>query len=228
MPEASAERYCEPGAIRVYGWPVTAYSEALRWQRHTADAVRDGADDALLLLQHPPVYTYGRQVRPEHLVVDEATLRARGAGVIHTDRGGYITFHGPGQLVGYPILNLRRHNLSPIDYVRALEETLLRTLAQFDLEAGRVPGRPGVWTRGAKIAAIGIRVQRGITTHGFALNVNPDLAWFDAIVPCGLSDATVTSMAAEMGKPPEVGAVERVLTANFAAVFGLSLTNSDT
>jgi lipoate-protein ligase B len=210
--------------IVVERWPITPYEPALRWQQATADAVRNGAPEALALLQHPPTYTHGRQVRPEHLLVDEPAIRARGAEVIRTDRGGDVTFHGPGQLVAYPILDLRRHNLSPIDYVRALEATLIRTLARFDIEATRISGRPGVWVASAKIAAIGIRVQRGITTHGFALNVDPDLTWFEAIVPCGLTNTTVTSMEA-LGHPTTLAAVGDALIAEFTSNFDLALAD---
>jgi lipoic acid synthetase len=209
--------------IALHRWPVTAYGPALRWQEATAEAVGAGAAEALALMQHTPVYTFGRQVRPEHLLVDEATLRARGAELIETDRGGDITFHGPGQLVGYPILDLRRHNLGAVEYVRALEETLLRTLARFGIEGARSPGRPGVWVGDAKIGAVGVRVRRGVTTHGFALNVDVDLSWFDAIVPCGIAGARVTGMARELGRAPALGAVSDALVAEFESVFGVTL-----
>jgi lipoate-protein ligase B len=209
--------------IRLERWPVTAYGPALRWQEAAADAVRAGGDEVLALLQHAPVYTLGSQKRPEHLLVDEATLLARGAEVVETDRGGDVTFHGPGQLVGYPILDLKRHGLNAVAYVRALEETLIGTLARFDIEGRRVSGRPGVWVGEVKIGAIGVRIRRGVTTHGFALNVNVDLSWFDAIVPCGIAGASVTSMQRELGRYPGVGEVATCLASAFESEFQVAL-----
>ena len=129
-------------------------------------------------------------------------LAARGAEVVAVDRGGDVTFHGPGQLVSYPILDLHTRDLRAGDYVRLLEQTVIDTLERFDVRGERVRGRPGVWVGRAKVAAIGVRVARGVSTHGLALNVDTDLAWFDAIVPCGIADAEVTSMARLLGAPP--------------------------
>ena len=208
--------------VYIHRWPITDYSPALRWQQATADSVRAGGEEALALLQHPPVYTFGRRVRPDHVLTDAATLRARGAQVIETDRGGDITFHGPGQLVAYPILDLRRHNLGAVDYVCALEETMLRTLYRFGIEGSRLPSLPGVWVDGAKIGAVGVRVQGGATTHGLALNVDVDLSWFEAIVPCGIAGAGVTSMERILGTSPGIETVADVMEAEFEAVFALT------
>ena len=135
-----------------------------------------------------------------------------------------MTFHGPGQLVGYPVLDLRRRGLLPVDYVRRLEQVLIDTLRDFDIEGERVPGRPGVWAGGGKIAAIGVRVRGGVSTHGFALNVSTDLNWFDAIVPCGLYDATVTSMAMILPAAPPMQEVEESVCRAFSRVFQSELT----
>jgi lipoate-protein ligase B len=213
--------------VSLHRWPITEYAVALHWQESTAESVRGGGAEALALLQHGPVYTLGRRVKREYLLADEAMLRARGAEVVETDRGGDITFHGPGQAVGYPILRLDQRGLSPIDYVRALEETLIRTLALFGIDAVRSPGRPGVWVGEAKIASIGVRIRRGVSTHGFALNVDTDLSWFDTIVPCGIVGARMTSMSVLLGAAPSVEAVGDTIAHEFESVFGLTLTRTE-
>jgi len=205
--------------LRLQHFAQIDYHSAWQWQRETADAVRNGAADVLALLQHAPVYTFGRRARYDHLLVEPETLTQRGAELVESDRGGDVTFHGPGQIVGYPILNLKRRALAPVDYVRGLEETLIRALDHFDVTAGRISGRPGVWVGGAKIGALGVRVQAGVSLHGFALNVEPDLSWFSAIVPCGISDAGVTSIERVLGRSPGIAAVEDALVEAFCAVF---------
>ncbi len=206
--------------LRVVRMPLTGYEQAWQWQLDTAAEVRQGASDVLALLQHSPVYTFGRRVRPEHLLVSAEALQASGAEVVETNRGGDITFHGPGQIVGYPIVNLRRLELGPVDYVCRLEETLILTLQRFGITGYRVEGRPGVWTDDGKIAAIGVRVEGGVTLHGFALNVDTDLTYFDAIVPCGLEGTTVTSMTRLLDAAPPYAEVEHALADEFAQVFG--------
>jgi lipoate-protein ligase B len=203
----------------VFRWPQVDYDAAWRWQTEAANEVRNGEDEVLALLQHPPVYTFGRRIRPEHLLVNAEDLRLRGARVIESDRGGDITFHGPGQIVGYPILNLRARGIGPVDYVRGLEETLILAVACSGLTAERMAGRPGVWINGSKVGAIGVHVSGGVTTHGFALNVDTDLSWFDAIVPCGLADAGVTSTQRLLGISPGLASVEAAIVDAFAAVF---------
>jgi lipoate-protein ligase B len=141
---------------------------------------------------------------------------------VDTDRGGDITWHGPGQLVGYPILHLRRRGLRAADYVRTLEAALIDVLAEFEVAGEVVPGRPGVWVGDGKVAAIGVAIRGGVSTHGFALNVSPDLSWFDAITPCGLADATVTSLTALMPRPPSMGEVIDVAR----AALGLRLSSA--
>ena len=143
--------------------------------------------------------------------------------MIPVDRGGDVTFHGPGQLVAYPILDLHARAIRPVDYVRLLEQTVIDTLATFNLAAERVRGRPGVWVNGAKIAAVGVRVQRGISRHGLALNVDPDLSWFDAIIPCGIADAEVTSMSRLLPTAPTFEAVVTAYRAAFEHRFASRL-----
>ena len=207
---------------------LVAYGEALAWQQARAEAVRAGeASEVLVLLQHPPVYTLGMRGGREHLLVAPEQLAWRGASVVATDRGGDITFHGPGQLVAYPILDLRRRGLGPASYVRMLEATIIGTLARSGIEATRVPGRPGVWAEGSKVAALGVRVRGGVSTHGLALNVSTDLGWFGLIVPCGIADAGVTSMERLLGGAPPHEAVEEALTEAFARVFEVRLVTSE-
>ncbi len=179
------------------------YEQAWQWQRQLHDQrVAGEIDDTALLLEHPPVYTAGRRTEPWERPID-------GTPVIDVDRGGKITWHGPGQLVGYPIVELP----NPVDvvaYVRRMEEVLVEVCAELGVTAGQVAGRSGVWLpaddRGPerKVAAIGIRVAQGVTLHGFALNCDPDLSWFGRIVPCGITDAGVTSLTAELGRQVSV------------------------
>jgi lipoyl(octanoyl) transferase len=192
------------------------YEAALAHQRELLTRrADDAADDTLLLLEHPSVYTAGKRTTPEE-------RPAGGTRVIDVDRGGKITWHGPGQLVGYPIVRLP----DPVDvvaYVRTLEAALMEAIAELGLPSRRVDGRSGVWTTDGerKIAAIGIRVSRGVTMHGFALNCDCDLSVFDRIVPCGIRDASVTSLSAELGKPVTVAdavdVVERIVTAHLTS-----------
>ena len=197
-----------------------AYRHALDWQQTKAAEVRaEISADALALLEHPPVYTMGARGGDDHMLLSGDALQARGADLIMTDRGGDITFHGPGQLVLYAVLNLRRRCLRPVDHVRCLERTVLDTLADFGLPGRTVKGRPGVWIGPRKIAAIGVSIRGGTTMHGAALNVTNDLTWFNAIVPCGLHGLGVTSMARELGSAPPMGDVMAAAAAAFAEVY---------
>ncbi|APE14431.1 lipoyl(octanoyl) transferase LipB [Mycolicibacterium pallens] len=172
---------------------VVDYLDAWQMQRELADARVAGGPDTLLLLEHPAVYTAGKRTEAHERPMD-------GTPVVDTDRGGKITWHGPGQLVGYPVIGLAEP-LDVVNYVRRLEESLISVCADLGLETGRVEGRSGVWVTGTrKIAAIGIRVARGTTLHGFALNCDCDLGAYSTIVPCGISDAGVTSLTAELGR----------------------------
>ena len=177
---------------------VVPYDDALRLQRALQEQVIAGAEDVTLLLEHEPVYTAGKRTEPWERPTD-------GTPVIDVDRGGKITWHGPGQVTGYPIVRLA-DPVDVVDYVRRLEQVLIDTCADLGLATDRVPGRSGVWTPdGArKVAAIGIRVSHGVTMHGFALNCDPDLSAYDRIVPCGITDASVTSLTRELGRPVTV------------------------
>ncbi|OBJ09232.1 lipoyl(octanoyl) transferase LipB [Mycobacterium colombiense] len=185
---------------------IVDYRVAWQQQRNLADARVAGGSDTLLLLEHPAVYTAGRRTEPQERPVD-------GTPVVDTDRGGKITWHGPGQLVGYPIIGLAEP-LDVVNYVRRLEEALIKVCADLGVDAVRVPGRSGVWVPGGegrpdrKVAAIGVRVSRSTTLHGFALNCDCDLDAFNAIVPCGISDAGVTSLSAELRRRVSVEDVQ--------------------
>ncbi len=172
---------------------LVPYAEGLRLQQSVHAQVVDGAEDVALLLEHPPVYTAGKRTEVWERPLD-------GTPVVDVDRGGKITWHGPGQITGYPIVRLA-DPVDVVDYVRRLEQLLIDACASLGLATDRVEGRSGVWTPdGArKVAAIGIRVARGVTMHGFALNCNPELSAYDRIVPCGITDATVTSLSRELG-----------------------------
>jgi lipoyl(octanoyl) transferase len=178
------------------------YAEVLELQRSLCRRRVDGeiTDDVLLLVEHEPVVTLGRGTRAPSLPLAPADLERRGIGVFEVERGGDVTFHGPGQLVGYPILDLREHREDLHWYLRHLEAALIGALAALGIEAGRNPGLTGVWTRGRKIASIGIHVKQWVTYHGFALNVSTNLAYFDLIVPCGIQDVVMTSVAQELGR----------------------------
>ncbi len=182
--------------------------------------------DTLLLTEHPPVYTLGTGADPHHLLADAEELRSMGAEVVHVDRGGDITFHGPGQLVGYPIIDLSDHGRDLARYLRMLEEVIMRVLLRSGIQPSRLPGYTGVWTGGEKICAIGIRASRWITMHGFALNVNTDLAFFKRIIPCGIFERGVTSMQELLGHTQDMRSLEEMVAEEFAAVFSLQLTHS--
>ena len=206
-----------------FGDSAIDYTAAWDLQRDLhARRVAGEIPDTCLLLEHTPVYTAGKRTSQA-----DRPLGDPGAPVIDVDRGGKITWHGPGQLVGYPIFALNE----PVDvlsYVRSIEEALIRTCADAGLAAGRVDGRSGVWVRSAgqdrKVGAIGIRVARGVTMHGFALNCDNDLSWFGKIIPCGISDASVTSLSAELGTPVTVGDVIPAVRRHLADVLGATGT----
>jgi lipoyl(octanoyl) transferase len=211
----------EPGYLLNLG--ATPYLEAWELQRSLAAAVSQGAvPDAVILLEHPPVVTLGRRASQEELHVPAGAE----VEVVETDRGGKSTFHGPGQLVCYPILDLNRHGRDVKKYCRDLEEALIRTLAAFELEGTRIDGLTGVWLQSPprKIASIGIHISRWVTTHGYALNVDLDPAPFtEWITACGLDDAAFTTMAHELGRSLTVDEVRPAAAAAIAQVFGLDL-----
>ncbi len=186
------------------------YREAWDWQRALEQARRAGrSGDVVLLLEHPSTYTIGRRGTREHLLIGEEELSRIGAVCLEVDRGGDITYHGPGQLVGYPILNLEAWGNDVSAYLRHLEGSLIEVLAGFGIQAERLPGFTGVWIGAGKIAAIGVKVRGGITSHGFALNVSTDLEFFRHIVPCGIADKEVTSMERLLGAAPPLPEVAR-------------------
>jgi lipoyl(octanoyl) transferase len=228
------------------------YATGLRLQQKLVQLRKDGRiGDVLLLLEHTPVITLGRNAKTANVIASAAQLSERGVELFECDRGGDVTFHGPGQLVGYPIFDLRgfdsadgkRKTLGAVEYVRRLEEILIRTCADFRISARRVAGLPGVWTHPehaaaesvvvpigfetrlhtklseAKIAALGVHISRGVTSHGFALNVNTDLDYFGLIVPCGIVSKPVTSMAKELGEELSLQDVAHSVLRNFGVVF---------
>jgi lipoyl(octanoyl) transferase len=197
------------------------YEDGLSAQRLLVEARAAGLiPDTLLLLEHPRVVTLGRGAKPHNVLWTPDQLRARGFELFETDRGGDVTYHGPGQLVGYPIIDLKPDRKDVRKYVASVEELLIRTAADFGIRAGRVPGRVGIWTEAGKLAAIGVHISRWITSHGFALNVSTDLRDFASIVPCGISDAGVTSLQALLGEhAPSFARVEERAAANAAAVW---------
>jgi len=207
---------------------VTDYQEACEVQLACHPArVADEIGDTLILTEHFPVYTFGRTVRAEHLGTGWEQKTINGMPVYAVDRGGSVTYHGPGQLVGYPILRLRDHCAGPKMYMNRLEEVLIRSLAVLGLSAMRRAGMPGVWIEDRKIGAIGVRISEGVTRHGVALNVNNDLAPFTAIVPCGLLGWGVTSVAAETGCDLAVMAAKQAVIRAFQDVFELSFAGGE-
>jgi lipoyl(octanoyl) transferase len=230
--------------ISVLKLGLVDYAAGLRVQQELVGRRKAGLiGDVLLLLEHPPVITLGRNAKAANILLPPEQLALRGVEVFECDRGGDVTFHGPGQLVGYPIFDLhgyatpdgKRKTLGAIDYVRRLEEVLMRTCADFSISTKRVPGLTGVWTHSvgpsgqdesetrpyteSKIAAIGVHISRFVTSHGFALNVNMDLSYFDLIVPCGIASRPVTSMQIELGRELDLAVVADSISRSFGFVF---------
>jgi lipoate-protein ligase B len=206
---------------QVLSLPRTPYVEAWRLQ-HRLLAARQagGVPDTLVLVEHPHVYTLGRKAVPEHLLFSPAELAERSVESYWVDRGGDITYHGPGQTVGYLICDLRERGLDAHGYLRAAEEVLLGALDAYGIAGRRDPEYTGVWVGDEKVAAIGVRVSRGVSMHGFALNVDPDLAMFSGIVPCGIRDRGVTSLRTLLGAAPDAEDVRAVLATAVQRVFG--------
>lgn len=210
---------------------LIAYAEAWDLQRQLVAARKaEAIPDVLLLCQHPHVITLGRNGKREHLLASNDLLRQMGVGFHETDRGGDITYHGPGQLVGYPILNLGGIRKDVVWYVRQLEEAMIRASAEFGVLAGRRTGRTGIWVDTAKgeekLAAIGVHISRWVTSHGFAFNVATDLRYFDLIVPCGIADKKSTSLERLLDRRVAVEEVMQAVTTHFADVFETSLRRS--
>ena len=209
------------------------YREAADLQETCARALKAAQDggpaaaESLFLLEHPPVITLGRNAQEADVLADAPTLRARGVTIERANRGGQVTYHGPGQLVGYPILDLHPDRRDVGRYLRDLEEVLIRTLAHLGIASGRQAEGTGVWAGGAKIAALGVHLSRWVTTHGFALNVTTDLTHFDLIVPCGIRTRGVTSIARLLGRPVTFAEVVEPLVAEFGARFGREMVAGD-
>jgi lipoyl(octanoyl) transferase len=203
------------------------YGEALCIQKETERAVQQGIEpDTLLLLEHPHTFTLGRGAKETGVLATAEVLHARGVTIFETNRGGKVTYHGLGQIVGYPIVNLSPDREDVHRYVRDLEEVLIRTMADFDVEAFQIKGLTGVHTPQGKVAAIGVHIARWVTTHGFALNVNSDLSFFDLIIAC--EGEPVTSMSRILGREIDTATVEDRIIANFAAVFEERVEESTT
>ena len=207
------------------------YADALALQHRVVEARKRGAlNDTLLLLEHPPTFTLGRNAKDENILVSREYLRQLGIEVFRVERGGDVTYHGPGQLVGYPILDLHNFRMDVGWFVRSMEEMLILALSDFGIRGKRIEKLIGVWIEQtsptqpeAKLVQIGARIEQWVTYHGFALNVDPNLAHFDLIVPCGISDKAVTSMARVLNRQVDPGAVRERVAARFAEVFGAEL-----
>ena len=230
-------RRSEP-VLRAAWLGCVGFEQAYRFQLRVHEARVDGVvPDTVLLLEHPHVYTLGRRGSAGDVLADAAALERLGARLVRTDRGGEATYHGPGQLVAYPIVDLRALGIGPVDYVRALEEAIIAALAEYGVAGHRVRGRTGVWTggdpeapagdgenpAGRKMAAIGVRVSRGVCMHGLALNVSTDVSRFRHIVPCGMPGLDVSSMSLELGRPVAVREVARVVARRLAEALGLAV-----
>jgi lipoyl(octanoyl) transferase len=203
---------------------VVDYDEALALQRaHVERLQRDEGDEVLIFVEHPHVITVGRNATGRAIVADRTLIEARGAKVVATDRGGDVTYHGPGQLVGYPIVRLEPGRRDIRRYVHDLEQVLIDALADFDVEAARHPVHRGVWVGHRKIASLGIRISRWVTSHGFALNVSTDLSYFSLMNPCGIEGCTMTSLVQECGGNVAMGAVRERVTVHFGRVFARAM-----
>lgn len=214
--------------IEIIDWGRTRYAEAFEKQKARVDLRKSGnCGDALIFTEHEPVYTLGlRKGADQHLIWNEATLAEQGIEVFKSNRGGDITYHGPGQIVGYPIISLQsRKDLHA--YLRDLEEVVIQALSQFGLNSSRREGKTGIWLDTRKICAIGVAVKSWVTYHGFALNVNPDLSHFNGIVPCGITDGTVTSLNNELGYSIDAIDMKAALAVEFRKVFANTAPNHD-
>ncbi len=195
------------------------YNDAWELQKRLqSQRISGQIDDQLLLVEHFPVYTLGKNTPREHLLTKESD----NISIIQTDRGGDITFHGPGQLVGYPILDLNQYKRSISWYMRELEQLIIDVLKEYDINAGRKKGLTGVWVKGKKIAALGVRISKWVTMHGFSLNINPDLKYYQGIIPCGITEYGVTSMADLLGNDvPDMSEIKDTLVKHFIAIFSV-------
>jgi lipoyl(octanoyl) transferase len=218
-------RAAPPRLLEVRRLGRIGYAEGLDLQaRLVEERQQQRSADTLLLLEHDPVVTLGRNARRENLLLSEEELRRRGIAVFETGRGGDVTYHGPGQVVGYPILDLAPDRRDVHRYVRDLEEVMIRTCADYGVVAGRVAGLTGTWVGAEKIGAIGVRIARWVTSHGFAFNVSTDLSPFGLIVPCGIRERGVTSLARLLGRPVDLAEAMDRLVFHFGMVFDRIIT----
>lgn len=207
---------------------IVDYGKAYQLQRKLLQKHIDGEGrDFLLLLQHNPVITIGRSGSKSNILISESALAANGIDTYEIDRGGDVTYHGPGQLTGYPIIDLRRFKKDIHWYLRQLEETIIKTLAEYGIAGGRIKEYTGVWVGNEKVAAIGVAIKRWITYHGFAFNINPNMSHFQMITPCGISDKGVTSLTKLLGHEVDIEEVGKKTISTFAEVFGLNCNYID-
>ncbi len=207
-------------SCRVFDLGLIPYGPAYDLQKKTVQELQDGTGgETIFLLEHPHVVTLGRNASGDALLADETTLREKGIAVATTDRGGDVTYHGPGQLVGYPIVALEPGRRDIRRYVNDLEQVLILTLAEFGIPGERHPEHRGVWTGGRKIASVGIRISRWVTCHGFALNVSTDLSYYSVMNPCGIMGCEMTSMSRELSKDPGMDNVKKAVVENFSKVY---------
>ena len=213
---------------QLYDLGIVPYARALALQRELhAQRVAGAIPDTLLLLEHPPVITLGKAFHPEHLRYAREFYAQQGVELHPTDRGGDVTCHNPGQLVGYPIFDVAQHGRDLHKFLRDIEQAIIDALREFGVEAHREAGYTGVWIGDAKIAAIGIKVTKWVSMHGFALNVNNDLRLFQTIVPCGIADRPVTSLQQALGRVVSMETVKQNIVQSFERVFGIDLTHAD-
>jgi lipoyl(octanoyl) transferase len=206
--------------VRIARLGVVPYDEACRVQKRLeAERQEEEIPDVLLLLEHSPVYTKGRRATPDELPMGEEWYRRQGIEVTDTDRGGRVTYHGPGQLVGYPIVDLRAYGDDVHEYVGRMERLIIDSLGEWGVEAACIEGETGVWAGERKIGSIGVHVSRGVTTHGFAINVNNDLQPFEWIVPCGIESCRMTSVSRELGAEQDMDAFTDTIAVTFAEIY---------
>ncbi len=206
---------------------VVPYEEAWELQKSIMlQRKADKTEDVLILLEHPHTYTLGKVAKREHLLFSESELHDREISTFEIDRGGDITYHGPGQIVGYPIINLKNWYADSHKYLRTLEEVIIKVLSEFGIEAGRNPKYTGVWVDDRKIAAIGIKISSWITMHGFAFNVNTDLSLFNGIIPCGIKEKDVTSLQELTGQPQDIQVIKQKILRHFMEIFDYTDVNS--
>ena len=216
-----------PSLCQVVHLGTVDYKQAWDLQLRLAQEIRDGErPNTLLLLEHPPTYTLGRLSQAGDILLSPEELESRGISVCETDRGGQATYHGPGQLVAYPVVDLREWG-GPLKYVRTLEQVIIGTLADFQLQGHLEDGITGVWVGDSKIAAIGVKISRGVAFHGLAINVNTDLSYFSHIVPCGIPDLQVTSIAQESGGPVDMEMVQYSLIYRFGREMGFKMVEAE-